>query len=264
MFQIFYANENCDFWKLKLFLERYISSIEIESKFGDSAIFLVQYKNLYELISLIEDLPKHKGILNIYSFHLLECSLGILLINLLSLEHPNKQGLGQRLSFLNSETKSIESHSARFLQLVYVFRQRFIIDIRNNFIFLFKSFLSTLVFIWILYILCQHDYKRFEKNAAFPIPYPSNGIMFMQQNVLSRQLLAAVEQYIMQGAKDIGGESDIYEYIRNYMVDHRMLSDINILTGAIFTEEKVEILFNDKRLNTIPNGLAHLMNALAM
>ncbi|XP_032312003.1 uncharacterized protein LOC116656458 [Drosophila ananassae] len=173
------------------------------------------------------------------------------------------QRLGPKLSFLNTETKSIENHSARFLHLVYVFRQRFIIDLRNYFLFIFKSFVSTLIFIWILYILCQYDYKLFEQNASFPIPHPSNGIMFLQQNALSRQLLAAGRQYIMQGAKEIGADLDIYEYIRHYMVDHRMLSDINILTGAIFTEEKVEILFNDKRQYTVPNGLAHLMNSLA-
>nr|XP_043067344.1 uncharacterized protein LOC122321464 [Drosophila bipectinata] len=113
-------------------------------------------------------------------------------------------------------------------------------------------------------MMCQCDYKQLEQNLSFPISHPRNGIMFIKQNVFSHQLVESGRQYIMQGAKDIGGESDIYEYIQNYMVDHRILSDINILTGAIFTEEKIEILFNDKRLHTIPNGLAHIMNALAL
>ncbi|KAH8273284.1 hypothetical protein KR018_004826, partial [Drosophila ironensis] len=260
---IFHVNELCDFTKLQLFLGIYLSSIELESKLGDCIVFMIQYNNLFGLISLLENLPKHKDILNLHSFHIHECSLNALLINLFMLEQPTNI-FGATKSYLEpADFEPIANYSSRHLNIMIVIRHRLLTDIRVYFIPALKICLTTLAYTWILCMPYLHDHQQPLKNSVYPFAYPNRAIMFIQQRSKNHPILVAGQEYERQGAIDVG-DSDIVEFMHKYISDHNMFSDVNIIAAAKFTEKTVDVFFNTKWINTAPHSLALVMNALAI
>ncbi|XP_026846043.1 chloride intracellular channel exc-4-like [Drosophila persimilis] len=98
----------------------------------------------------------------------------------------------------------------------------------------------------------------------FPVNLFGKATTLVQLKATGRPLLAAERRYVSEGAIELEPDKDIMEYMRNYSADHYLLTDMKFTAAAIFKENNVEALFNNKWLNTAPNSLAQVMNVLAL
>ncbi|XP_016972068.2 phospholipid-transporting ATPase ABCA3, partial [Drosophila rhopaloa] len=258
------ANENCNFAEVHLFLEKYIADIEIDSSLGDTAVFLIKYKNQTELIALLEDLTQNKEELNIYSFQLQECSLEHILLNLFANEQSSFEFEDRRSLIFSISNQRQKRYILPIMHLWEVLRQRLITDFRNCFMPLLKFILPTLVAVWTLCMPYFWDTCQPPGKALFPIGDQGSGIVVLQQKSSEERLVRAGEEYVTSGAIEIKPELDITNYIRSYVTSHNLLSDIDFIAAAIISDGEVQALFNNKWPHSAPDSLALAMNSLAV
>lgn len=264
--QTFYGKAQCDFEKVRKFLETFTAAgVELDSKMGDSAAFLIKKQDVPQLTKALETLPSRKEELKIDSFHLQECNLDRLLIKHFTpeLQHFALQAPEAEPSIYKTKWHSMKRFCLLFSHFKIVMRHRALIDIRGSFFLLVKVLLPTLMAIWIA--LCMpylHSYRKLLEKSAFPVNGGDDSAVTLAQEGLSNdgRLKAAYNAYVAMGAKTVDADLDI----SNMRSDNNILSQEKILATAKFTESEVDAQFNKKWLSSAPHSLALAMNALAV
>ncbi|XP_033242211.1 uncharacterized protein LOC117186143 [Drosophila miranda] len=229
------------------------------------------YSSLSNLTSLLDLLQKRKGDLNIKSFYLKDCSLDTVFHNALRTEQIDNvaanieefHGLVYRIRENRGSRFELSKKKINPLRRTHTFivlQKSLIRDIRFYCMPMLHIFLPTLLTIWALSI--SYLGQKMEMKP-FPVNLFGKATTLVQLKATGRPLLAAERRYVSEGAIELEPDKDIMEYMRNYSADHYLLTDMKFTAAAIFKENNVEALFNNKWLNTAPNSLAQVMNALA-
>ncbi|XP_001978035.3 ATP-binding cassette sub-family A member 3 isoform X1 [Drosophila erecta] len=263
---ILFGNENCNIQEVHLFLANFIPEIEMDSTLGDSASFVVKHRNHTELIQLIDNLTRFKNELNVYSFEIHQCSIDDILISLYTRE--KKSSLGFEESRFQTFAASRLTAKRRFVTPILHFleeiRQLLTADTRNWFLPLLKLTLPSIVVAWTLSMPYFWYNCRQPGHIAFPMSDHRNGIILLQKSSLQGELLAASEEYAKVGVTVVEKAVDLTTYIYDYEYDNSLLSDLDILEAAIFSDGQIGVLFNAKWPHTAPDSLARAMNSLAV
>ncbi|XP_016962533.1 phospholipid-transporting ATPase ABCA3 [Drosophila biarmipes] len=260
-----YGTEYCDFKEVHIFLTNFIPDIELDYALGDSAVFLVKRQNQTELMDLLENLSRYKEELNVNSFQLQECSLDNILHNLFSRDQSGFQfGDPETHPFTINREPRRRYIMALAVSLWEVLRQRLLRDIRSCFLPLLKLSLPTWVVLWTLSMPYFWNNCQQPEGILFPITDRGRGIVLMQQNLFEKDLVKACEEYARAGVTQVSPRADIRKYIYSYEYDNSLLSDMDVLEAAIFSDDEIEVLFNNKWHFTAPDGLALVMNSLAI
>ncbi|XP_017110755.2 cholesterol transporter ABCA5 [Drosophila elegans] len=260
-----YGNESCNFAEVQLFLEKYVANIELDCRFGYSAIFLIKYKDQTELIKLLENLTNSKENLNIYRFQLQACSLDHILLSLFGHEQSSIELENPASQIFRIEGRLEKRYTSLIRDLWVVLRQRLIADFRNWFLPFLKFILPASVAVWTLCMPYFWDTSQPPDRRSFPIGDRDRVINIFQQNSpASPALVRASEEYAKTGAIELNPGHDITMYIRRHVHRHKLLSDLDFLAAAIFSEGEVQALFNNKWPHSAPNSLAMVMNSLAV
>ncbi|XP_016996201.2 phospholipid-transporting ATPase ABCA3 isoform X1 [Drosophila takahashii] len=259
-----YGNEHCDFKEVQIFLENFVPDIEMAFTLGDSAVFLIKNKNQTELINLLENLSRFKEDLEVYSYQLEECSLDDILYKLFTRDQSSFEFGDLESHIFPIISRPRRRYIALIQHLWEVLRQRFLGDIRNRSLPLMKFTLPALMVIWTLSMPYFWDNCHQPEVIAFPTSDRPSGIILMQQNGGNKQLLKASKEYGKTGVTEVKPRLDIAKYIYGYERENSLLSDVDILEAAVFSEDEIEVLFNQRWHFTAPDSLARVMNSLAI
>ncbi|SPP86477.1 blast:Probable NADH dehydrogenase [Drosophila guanche] len=268
---LFFAKEQCDIGKLTMFLEYYVPGVQLESQLGDCTTFVIMYTRLSELTSLLDDLQKRKGDLNINSFYLKDYNFDDIYYNVLKTEQmeyaaANIEEFNELIYRIREDRQSRLDLSKKQINPLWckhtliVLHKCLIRDIRFYSLPMLQIFLPTLMAIWALSIpYLRHNIEI----KPFPVSRFGTATTLVQVKATSWPLTTAGNKYASEGATKLEADKDIMEYMRNSCADHHMLTDMKFIAAAIFHDNKVEALFNNKWLHTAPNSLALVMNVLA-
>nr|XP_041631036.1 ATP-binding cassette sub-family A member 17 [Drosophila kikkawai] len=238
-----YGKAHCDFDKIWTFLEDYTTTgIEVESKMGDLAVFLINKVDFPGLIRLLDDLPKNMVDLKIDGFRFQECSLDQILIKWFTPEPFN-------FALQESEPEHLK------------FRTRY--DALKR--FLRGILLPMLMTLW-LALCIRHHPSNFQspEGRVFPIAdgSGSGGMTFALKGSPfgdDNPLKAAYDKYVTTGgAKEV--VADLGEMRHSYEI----YEDKRILATAKFKPDEVEALYNNRWGHAAPHSLALVMDSLAV
>ncbi|KAH8287529.1 hypothetical protein KR054_009533, partial [Drosophila jambulina] len=266
-----YGNAHCDFDIVRKFLEHYTKHrVEVESKLGDLAVFLINRIDFPGLIRLLNELPKNKGYLKIDGFKIQECSLDQILIDWFTPEpfrfalHETEQDYQKgRIKY-----EALKKFLRRVSHFLIVLRHRALIDIYNAYFLIIKILLPMFMTMWLG--LCIRHHPTIHSSLghkAFPISDPrSSGITFAQKGTpfdTDVALNAAYNQYITAGAKEVDAGLDITSIkgMRQTLGTH---TNKKILATVRFNADGVEALYNKRWNHAAPHSLALVMNSLAV
>ncbi|XP_068154822.1 ATP-binding cassette sub-family A member 17 [Drosophila tropicalis] len=300
---MFHVKEYCDTVKLRKYLAYHIPKIELESKIGNTFVYLIKFSDLVNIVQLLEELPTRLEDLQLVSYHLIESSLDIIMFNALTYEGVvGKEGrrngsdrfrnTNQKSAFkiIASNTEVLESVAQKIrridethlmirrsqrlggirLILAHIgqlLKKRFLVDIRHSVLPAFQVFLPILLAVWTLSEPYLRSARHVLPTTYFNLSqYEASSIsLVLQKGPHTQPIDAAIQHYLKEPiVHQLAADIDPMEYIQNYISKHFMLTDMKFVVAAIFSNDQVEALFNFNLHRSAPLSLSLVMDALAV
>ncbi|KAH8238408.1 hypothetical protein KR032_006422, partial [Drosophila birchii] len=266
---IIYGNAHCNFDTVYMFLEDY-TRVDMESRLGDLAVFLIHRRDYHGLIRLLEALPRYMRDLKIDNFKIQECSLDQILINWFTPEP---------FHFALQETEPQHLKLRKYLTLkrilrwishfIIVLRHRALIDIYNTYFLIFKIVLPIAMTLWLGVSIIHHPSQLLAlQRNAFPMADRGDGggiILVQRRTYLDYDgpLRAAYDELITMGAQEVDNDLDITD-MREMRESYGSYEGQEILATAMFKAGEVDALYNNKWGHAAPHSVGIVMNSLAV
>ncbi|KAM8720338.1 hypothetical protein ACLKA7_006390 [Drosophila subpalustris] len=276
-----YLEPQCDFPKLFNYCAYHIPSIEIELKRGDSAVFLVEHFDLDRLMKLMNLLTRNKKSLHVEGYQLMTPNVEHVLLKAMMHKHKNTFvnytlfNLATRIRHVEELQRSMKRffflpNISMFLRhLDVVLRKRCLMDMRNYCMPLFQIFFPGVMCAIILSMPHFMLDRTVLQSTSFTMNRFEHSVTLLKQMASLDPVLAASKHYhdhatAGQTLIDLDRNDDILDSIRLFMANKYLISDLDFVLAATFSDDYVEALYNSNLVNSAPVSLTLVMNALAV
>ncbi|XP_002055126.3 ATP-binding cassette sub-family A member 17 [Drosophila virilis] len=278
-----YLGAGCNFRLLFNFFAYHIPSMDLESKMGDTAVFAIEHADLQLLYKLVDLLSIKMNDLHLDSFKLKTTSLEQILLKAMMHKHvKNTEFMQNPLPMLANRIRQVEvtrlsSKKSKFLtdiaQLLthirVVLRKRFIVDMRCCTVLMLQLLLPSVVCTW-CFIMPHLEEGRYQlPTVSMTMNHFQHTVTLMAQRALLEPVRAASKHYLEhatlgQRIIEINPNLEMVEYIRWYTAKNLIMTDLNFVVAAIFSDQTVEALYNNNLMHSAPISLSLVMNSLAV
>ncbi|EDW00408.1 GH11878 [Drosophila grimshawi] len=274
----------CSFQKLLAFFTQHIPRMQLESKLGDTAVFVIEDWDLNHLYTLLNLLPANKKELRLDSYQLMSNSLEHILLKATMYKPTKGTARGSsRLPMLASRLHHVEQvqHLTKKEQFVMksvlvlnhievVLRKCFLQDVRNYALALLQLCLPSLLCAWSLSMLNVRQERQAIPTLPMTMNRFKNPITLLRQKYSDVNAVRAAGKHYFDCATlgqriiQIEPNIELMKFMRLHMAENMIITDLNFVVAAKFSDESVEALYNNKLMNAAPVSLTLVMDALAV